>query len=306
MTGARTVLACLLLMCGTASAADAQTAHPLAGVVAQGDWRLEIGTRAFFSGGRLQKSLYGRVLHSRLTYGSSFARTGELFGRLDMPAGFFVKGYAGLGQHSGGQLIDEDFPPGFRPYSRTVGEMRNGRIDYLSLDVGRTLWRSGPVRIGAFAGFHRFFEKYHAYGCRQTATNTMCVPATPITHLDMSETARWTSVRLGAVADVALTDRLTLTAEAAFLPYAHLDAFDNHWNRPEINPTAEVGHGIGAQFEASLAYRLTEHFSIGAGGRFWYFQTSKAKARFGPPDPPERFWSERWGAFVQASYKLAF
>ncbi|WP_146144746.1 hypothetical protein [Phreatobacter cathodiphilus] len=269
-------------------------------------WRAEVGTRAFFSGGRYQKSLYGRYLNSRLTYGGTRAVTGEVFGRLDMPGGVFVKGYAGFGSHTGGTLIDEDFPPGFTPYSRTVGEMRNGRIDYASLDVGGTVWQSGANRLGLFVGVHRFFEKYHAYGCRQTATSSMCVPTTPLSHLDMSQTARWTVLRVGAVADLAITDRLKVTLDAAFLPYAHLDAFDNHWNRPEINPTAEVGHGIGTQLEASLAYRLTDHLSLGAGGRFWYYQTAKAKARFGPPDPPERVWSERWGLFVQVSYRTAF
>lgn len=71
----------------------------------------------------------------------------------------------------------------------------------------------------------------------------------------MSETARWTSLRLGVVGDFALTDRLKLTVEATVLPYAKLDAFDNHWMRPDINPMAENGQGYGAQLEASLSYR---------------------------------------------------
>lgn len=308
------LLMALALLAGRPGESAAQTGdlpRPST-VIDRGDWHLELGTRAFFSGGRLQKSLYAPArpdrLNSRLTYGSSFARTGEIFGRLDMPAGFFVKGYAGLGQHAGGQLIDEDFPPGYTPYSRTIGEMRNGRIDYVSIDVGRTVWQSEQARLGAFVGFHRFFEKYHAYGCRQTARDTMCVPPTPTSHLDMSETARWTSVRLGIVGDYKATDRLTFSVEAVFLPYAHLDAFDNHWNRPEINPTAEMGHGIGAQFEASASYRLTDHFSTGVGGRAWYAMTSRAKALLSTVTIPvsERFWSERWGGFVQASYRQPF
>lgn len=286
--------------------AAAAQAPPRTSVTTAADWSLEAGARAFFSGGRYQKSLYGRYLNSRLTYGSSLAAAGEVFGRLDGPGGLFIKGYAGIGRHSGGQLIDEDFPPGFTPYSRTIGEMRNGRIDYASLDVGRTLWQSGGSRLGLFVGLHRFFEKYHAYGCRQTATADMCVPTTPVSHLDMSQTARWTALRVGAVADIAIGDRLRITLDGAFLPYAHLDAFDNHWNRPEINPTAEVGHGIGTQLEASLTYRLTPHLSVGAGGRFWFYQTARAKARLGPPDPPERVWSERWGVFVQAAYRQPF
>lgn len=275
-------------------------------------WQLEFGSRVFFSGGRLQKDLYDpdirRQMNSRLTYGGTAAGTGELFGRIDAPSGWFVKGYAGIGTHSGGLLTDEDFPPDTVPYSKTHSSLRSGRIDYGSFDLGLTVWRSPTARLGAFVGIHHFKEKYHGFGCLQVSGGDFCDVTIPSSVLTLSETSRWTSLRIGVVGDMALTDRLKLTAEAAVLPYSRLSAFDNHWMRPDINPMAENGQGYGFQLEASLSYRLTEHFSLGAGGRYWYHATTGAKTRF----PGEAnashldFRSERWGAFLQASYRVGF
>lgn len=306
---AAAALLAISLSAAPAGAADGGLPAPAAG----SGWEVEFGMRAFFSGGRLQKTLFDpdvtSQLNSRLTYGGTTTGTGELFGRLDGPAGWFVKGYAGIGTHSGGILTDEDYPPVEIPYSRTLSSLRNGRIDYASLDVGYVFWRSGAARIGAFAGLHHFKEKYHGYGCVQTAPGGgMCQPAMPVSVLGLSETARWTSLRVGIVGDFALTDRLKLTAEAAVLPYSRLDAFDNHWMRPDINPMAENGQGYGAQVETSLSYRLTDSFSVGAGGRFWYLVTTGAKTRF-PGEAnasPLIFRSERWGGFVQAAYSTRF
>jgi hypothetical protein len=280
---------------------------------ASSDWQIEVGMRAFFSGGRLQKTLFDpdatSQLNSRLTYGSTVTGTGELFGRIDLPTGWFVKGYAGIGAHAGGILTDEDYPPAEVPYSKTISTLRNGRIDYGNLDFGYVFWRSGASRIGGFVGIHHFKEKYHGHGCVQLAPGgANCQSTIPVAVLTLSETARWTSLRIGIVGDFALTDRLKLTTEVAFLPYSKLDAFDNHWMRPDINPMAENGQGYGAQVETSLSYRLTDNFSVGAGGRFWYLVTTGAKTRF-PGEAnasPLIFRSERWGGFVQAAYNTRF
>lgn len=307
-------IAAAALLAATLAVTSATASDRTAPVqAAGGDWQVEVGMRAFFSGGRLQKTLFDPdvtgQLNSRLTYGSTVTGTGELFGRVDGPTGWFVKGYAGIGAHAGGILTDEDYPPAEVPYSKTYSALRNGRIDYGNLDIGQVFWRSGPSRIGAFVGIHHFKEKYNGYGCVQAAPGgAMCQPAMPVSVLGLSETARWTSLRLGIVGDFALTDRLKLTVEAAVLPYAKLDAFDNHWMRPDINPMAENGQGYGAQVETSLSYRLTDNFSIGAGGRFWYLVTTGAKTRF-PGEAnasPLIFRSERWGGFVQAAYGTRF
>lgn len=308
MTNMRIALSCLLLLWPAAAPAHGQTAPPPGS-----DWQVEIGARAFFSGGRLQKTLFDsdvrQQVNSRLTYGSTVAGTGEVFGRVDFPTGWFVKGYAGIGSHTGGVLTDEDYPPAEVPYSKTLSTMRSGRIDYGSLDVGLVVWRTGAARIGGFVGLHHFKEKYNGFGCVQVAAGgNSCTVPLPDTELVLSETSRWTSLRIGLVADVALTDRLRLNAEAAAVPYSRLDAFDNHWLRPAINPMAEKGQGYGVQMEMSLSYRITDRFSIGAGGRYWQFATTGAKTRFpGEPNPSRlSYQSERWGGFVQAAYRDRF
>jgi hypothetical protein len=295
----------LTMTAGHAGAID------LAPPVASG-WQAEFGARAFFSGGRLQKDLYDpdvrRQMNSRLTYGGTTASTGELFGRVDAPSGWFVRGYAGIGSHAGGLLTDEDYPPDTVPYSKTHSSLRNGKIDYGSLDIGLTIWRAAGVRLGAFAGVHHFKEKYNGYGCLQVAAGNFCDVTIPFSVLTLSETSRWTSLRLGLVGDVMLTDRLKLTADAAVLPYSRLSAFDNHWMRPDINPMPENGQGYGFQVEASLSYKVTDAFSLGAGGRYWYHATTGAKTRFPGETNASHldFRSERWGAFLQASYRTPF
>ena len=56
------------------------------------------------------------IFLSRLTYTNLQAHSGEAFGRLEHLSGFFIKGFAGGGAITGGNLQDEDFPPVTFPY----------------------------------------------------------------------------------------------------------------------------------------------------------------------------------------------
>ena len=103
-----------------------------------------------------------------------------------------------------------------------------------------------------------------------------------------------------------LAERWRLEVDAAYLPFVGLAATDNHWFRANINPLSQQGHGWGSQFEAILSYALTDQWSIGAGGRYWYYATTSAHSQF-PPDPtnsPVKYYSERYGGFLQATYKF--
>ncbi len=293
---------------GSALAADLVLKAPPSEV----GWAYELGARYFVSGGKYQKNLYDPFvtsqLNSRLTYSGETGHAGEIFGRANSAAGFFIKGYAGLGVQVGGNLQDEDFPPAIVPYSSTNSQMRDGELGYLSADVGHRLFGTSRQQVGAFVGYHYLYEKYNGFGCVQTAGNpAVCVPSIDSSVKVLSETARWHSLRLGLVGDMMLTDRLKLTAEGAVVPYTWLDAYDNHWLRPTINPLAETGHGYGFQVEALLSYQLTDAWSVGAGGRYWYLKTTSAQTQFpgvGAPSPMQ-FTSERWGAFIQSSYKFS-
>lgn len=274
-------------------------------------WDAEFGARYWYSWGRFKKDLFDPFttsqLNSRLTYSGMNAHAGELYGRVDNVTGLFLKAYAGLGTQDNGTLKDEDFPtPFFAPYSATSSDQHDGKIRYFSGDVGYSFWRQPGARLGAFIGFHYFYEKMNAFGCTQTATNPfVCAPAFPTSVLVLSETAKWKSLRLGLAGDMMLTDRLKVTAEAAYLPYVKLDAIDNHWLRPEINPLAESGNGWGVQLEAFLSYMVTDAFNVGVGGRYWHMQTDSAHTKFpGAPPSPMDFKTERYGVFLQGSYKF--
>jgi hypothetical protein len=61
------------------------------------------------------------------------------------------------------------------------------------------------------------------------------------------------------------------------------------------------------QLEAILSYAIGKSFSVGAGGRYWAMWATDASTNiFGTGCPcqtlPVR--TERYGGFVQASYKL--
>src|SRR6266700_3668657 len=108
---------------------------------------------------------------------------------------------------------------------------------------------------------------------------------------------------------VTLVDRLTLTADAAYLPYVAFQGTDNHVLRTNVPSTVspETGSGRGVQLEAVLAYSLGKSFSVGAGGRYWEMWATNGYTNiFGNPCPCQTLPSrtERNGAFVQASYKL--
>jgi opacity protein-like surface antigen len=95
-------------------------------------------------------------------------------------------------------------------------------------------------------------------------------------------------------------------ADAAFLPFVGLSATDNHWLRADINPQPEQGQGWGTQFEAIITYALTDDWSVGAGGRYWYFTSTTAHTQFSDSstNSPFKIYSKRYGGFVQATYKF--
>jgi hypothetical protein len=96
-----------------------------------------------------------------------------------------------------------------------------------------------------------------------------------------------------------------LEVDAAYLPYVNRAGIDNHWFRTDINPLIEPGYGWGAQVEAILSYAITDKLNVGVGGRYWAFHTTNASTQFpGTPLPsPMTFYTERYGGFLQMSYK---
>lgn len=278
---------------------------------------IEIGGRTWYSSGRFQKDLGAtsntslqNVLVSRLTYDTT-AASGEVFGRLDTSQNIFLKGFVGGGRILSGKMHDEDWliSNGTVPYSNTLSTVA-GDIGYATIDVGYALFRGPSANVGGFIGYNYYREDKSAYGCVQIAnSNGGCVPSIPNSTLAITEHNTWNSLRIGANGVVKVMDGLTLTADAAYLPFVNFTGIDNHVLRTDVSNTVspEAGGGHGVQLEAILSYAIGKSFSVGAGGRYWAMWAPGASTNiFGTDCPcqtlPVR--AERYGGFIQASYKL--
>ena len=101
-----------------------------------------------------------------------------------------------------------------------------------------------------------------------------------------------------------LAQRITLSGEAAYLPYVKFTGIDDHVLRSLRSP--ENGEGIGVQLEATLSYALTEALSLGIGGRYWSMWTTEGTVNFGGTGEivPMRYAAEQAHLLVQGSYKF--
>jgi hypothetical protein len=247
---------------GQASASDPVPDRP---------WAWEMGARYWYSTGTGAKDLFdntGGLLISRLTYDDLTAHSGEIFFRGQHASGLFLKGYVGVGTIGGGSLTDEDFPPVVVPYSNTTSSQDGGSLGLANIDVGAIVWQGKGAQVGAFIGYHYWQEKYDAFGCRQNATSLICAPAIPTSVAVISQENTWHSLRLGLMGDWRLSDRLSVTGEAAYVR-TRLDGVDRHHLRPAINPLPEDGEGGGVMLEVLLKYQVTDMFNVGIGARYW-------------------------------------
>jgi outer membrane protease len=248
---------------------------------------------------------------SRLTWTGETGNSAEGYFNIK-DAGVFVKGYFGAGMLHGNNLQDEDFPPFTAPYSSTNSEAKTGRLSYASLDLGYYFMDTGRAKLGPFVGYHFYHEQMNAYGCVQTAANPgICVPSFPNSILALTQVNNWYSARVGAAGEWTIMPNLTLSGDAAYLPYVKLKGSDFHWLRIGTDfdgPTPETGHGTGMQFEGVLSYNFNQYFSLGVGGRYWRMDAPHSTAHFedstlccGPQ--VEKFQTNRYGAFVQVGLK---
>jgi hypothetical protein len=104
----------------------------------------------------------------------------------------------------------------FRPSNPVTGQ-----LGYATFDAGYALFHGPSSKIGGFIGYNYFHENKAANGCTQIANNNAgCAPTIPSAILGITEDDRWDSLRVGLNAVVMVTDRLSLTGDAAYLPYA--------------------------------------------------------------------------------------
>jgi opacity protein-like surface antigen/outer membrane protease len=283
-----------------------------AALASQG-WVFEFGARYWYSTGGFQKDIPGypassTSLVSRLTYDGVSGHSGEIFGRIDSPWGPFVKGLAGLGRTDGGRMNDEDWGIGPPPtaYSNTLSNLIDNDMKYATVDLGYNVLRGTIYKVGAFVGYNYYYERFQANDCNQISlpASGICAPAitgTPV----ITETDRWHALRVGANAEVAITDSVKLTADVAYLPYVKFSGVDNHWLRDLV--IDESGHGRGVQAELIVSYQVTPQFSVGAGGRYWAAWTTRGSDWFNGVlvDRTDTYRMERYGTLLQAKYQFA-
>jgi hypothetical protein len=246
-------------------------------------------------------------LASRLTYDNSDTDGAEAFARIDTAFDLMIKGLIGAAS-GGGQLNDEDwaipFPNDFVPYSNTISGVDND-IKYWMVDVGYDVWRASSYKVAPFIGYSEFRQDMEGFGCRQIANPfSDCGRPIPRSDLGIKEDDKWRALRLGTAVEMELAQRITLSGEAAYLPYVKFTGFDDHVLRKLLSP--ENGEGIGVQLEATLSYALTDALSLGVGGRYWSMWTTEGTVNFGGTGEivPMRYAAEQAHLLVQGSYKF--
>ncbi|MFY9840126.1 MAG: outer membrane beta-barrel protein [Xanthobacteraceae bacterium] len=278
------------------------------------DWQVEVGARLWFSSGRLNEGpLFDApplTLASNLNYTGMNAISGETFARVDHTSGLFVKGNLGAGGFNQGHLNDEDFPS-FNVYSNTLGNL-SGHIGYATIDAGYNFLRTPNAKLGAFVGYNYYQQGINDYGCTQDAgeLGECVVPPVLPGVLGITQYDHFNSLRLGLSSQVMLTDRLRLTADAAYLPWVNFQGLDSHAQRQLlVFDAGDAGNGM--MLEAMLDYDVTANWTVGVGGRYWAWNMSNnGSAGFldltgATPNAsePEGFSAARYGMFIQSSYR---
>jgi opacity protein-like surface antigen len=283
-------------------------------------WEFASGTRVWVSSGKFQwnvGTLQGAANSdiSRLTYDGLTGTIGELFERIDSPVGIFIKGNVGLGTIYGGHQNDEDWLifGGTVPYSNTLSSTNNGKLGYGTFDGGYNILTGRDYRLGAFAGYNYFTERWDTLGCSQIANlfSDCVVPIAGSTVVGTQDST-WQSLRVGLSAETLLFDRLRIVGDVAYLPHVSMVGRDNHLARQATTFIDQQGSGQGVQVEAVLSFLVTDSFSVGAGGRYWSMWTTGGTdictgcggAGVVSPQQPSRFSTERYGAFLQADYRF--
>ena len=257
---------------------------------------------------------------STLDWDRMQGHSGEGFARIDhRPTGLFVKGLIGGGVLKGGDMDDLDFVINQINFSNTTSTIDGNNISYAMIDVGYAYEvPEAGVKLGGFVGYHYWREKMTAYGLMCNAispgfVNLACPAGAVIvpssTPVDIFETT-WQGIRVGAEARVQVTDRWSISGEAAWVPYAWMSNADSHLLRqspadlgPAPNILTRGWRGMGGEVEAFVNYQVLPHFEVGVGARYWGLFTQAGSVEFGPtfgPDYPLTKWStQRYGLLLQ-------
>jgi hypothetical protein len=312
-----------------AAAADVFTPFELPPSVTISPFRFEAGLRYWYSKGDTKfgfangSPVFGNPT-STLDWDGVPAHSGEVFGRIDhRPTGLFVKGMVGAGSIKGGELIDRDFLVSQISFSDTTSSVEEGRVRYGVVDAGISFdVPNAPLRFGVFGGYHYWSSSMTAYGVRcnpDNLGNLLCSPAgatvvsfaTPVIAYEPT----WHAARIGVDAKMMITSSLSLSGEAAWIPYATLNNKDSHLLRqgaadlgpaPNVITSSSKGNGVAA--ELFLNWHVMKHLEVGVGVRYWEFSTHESTVRSGPSFATAYtgtdFIDQRYGLLLQVKGKI--
>ena len=287
-------------------------------------WTMEAGARYVYGWGRFQKDhntgladgsgVPNGMMTSRITYHDMQSNTSEVFGRINTPWNFFVKGFAGVGVIGHGHNNDED--SFFKvngdtvAYTNSFSDKVRGHLNYVVADAGYDFMQGSSYKLGAFVGYSFLDQEMNRFNCVQIANKEggSCTAPdetpTPPNVVRFQEIDKWHAMRVGVAGEMMLTDRVKLGGEVAYLPFVHFDGQDNHFRNPILQLPAKSNGGHGVQAEALLSYYVTDRLSFGVGGRYWGLWTTDGQFSGTPPGPP-RFYRaafEQADVFVQTAY----
>jgi hypothetical protein len=101
----------------------------------------------------------------------------------------------------------------------------------------------------------------------QLADGDSCFGVTT-NYLIISQDDHYNSMRIGLSSEFMLTDRLKFVADAAYVPLVNMSGVDYHNARGAYFPET-TSDGYGTMMEGVFSYNVTDHWDVGAGGRYW-------------------------------------
>ena len=225
---------------------------------------------------------------SELIYDDTDVFSLELYGRLPLPEKFFIRGNVGLGieEIGDGNFRDDDFLPGQVLSSSTDSIIPDTDLFYVGVDIGREVAKFDERRgsLSLFAGFQYWREEYAAFGLFNRLTSVQTIPTnSPV----ISNEVEWKSFRLGALGSYKMNDKVTWSADLAFIPYTDMHNEDSHLLRTslaDLGPVPNIimdGDGYGFEGEIGVAYHFTPNWTAAFDVRYWTLM-SDGDIVFGP------------------------
>ena len=284
----------------------------------------EFGLRYWSSSGGINYNVEKPKI-SRLDYKVNGSVAGETYFRMaSRNERYVMKGLLGLGGEQTGHVQDLDYnqPTNANTISDTTSSLKNGRLLYVSADLGYKLnflsTTHAATSVLTGLGYYQDVVTAHGLVCNQISTGSLagvCNSAgqvlKPNSVKTLQEEAEFSALRIGLEHNWRPTRRLTWRNEVMFVPYANFTSNDFHYLRSDLGSEVpnfrDFGIAYGAQLETTVDFKVTPRWSVNFGGRYWEFWSSQTKTKVGNPVLLSTEKSYDWkytraGIFAGATY----